>query len=115
MRQVSEDHTHVGWLRRKGELNEREARSHPRKNVLTQALGAGHRYLNPQLGVIDYQPGDQFLLCTDGVNEGIWDRAIEDMLCAPNAEAGSPAASWLPMPLANRGETMPPPWLFNLR
>jgi PPM family protein phosphatase len=79
MRQVTEDHTHVGWLRRTGKLNEREARTHPRKNVLTQALGAGHRYLNPQMGVIDYEPGDRFVLCTDGVTEGLWDRAIEEL------------------------------------
>ena len=79
MRQVTEDHSHVGWLRRSGQLNEREARFHPRKNVLTQALGAGHRYLNPQLGVLDYEPGDQFVLCSDGVTEGLWDRAIEEI------------------------------------
>ncbi len=78
MRQVTEDHSHVGWLRRSGQLNEREARFHPRKNVLTQALGAGHRYLNPQLGVVDYEPGDLFVLCSDGVTEGLWDRAIEE-------------------------------------
>ncbi len=77
MRQITEDHTHVGWLRRSGKLNERQARMHPRKNVLTQALGAGHRYLNPQVGVLDYHPGDQFILCSDGVTEGLWDRGIE--------------------------------------
>ena len=37
MKQVTEDHSHVGWLRRDGKLNEREARMHPRKNVLAQA------------------------------------------------------------------------------
>lgn len=78
--QITEDHTHVGWLRRKGQLNEREARMHPRKNVLAQALGAGHRYLNPHIGVLDYSAGDKFLLCTDGVTEGLWDRALKDHL-----------------------------------
>lgn len=83
MRQVTDDHTHVGWLRRKGELNERQARSHPRKNVLSQSLGSGHRYLNPQIGVLDYAPGDRFLLCSDGVNEGLWDRALEERVRTP--------------------------------
>lgn len=78
IRQITEDHTHVGWLRRNGQINEREHRNHPRKNVLTQALGAGHRYLNPQLGILDFLPGDQFVLCSDGVVEGLWDRGIED-------------------------------------
>lgn len=77
--QITEDHTHVGWLRRTGKLNEREARMHPRKNVLAQALGAGHRYLVPQVGVLDYDPGDRFVLCSDGVIDGLWDRGIEDI------------------------------------
>ncbi|MBX3421854.1 MAG: serine/threonine-protein phosphatase [Pirellulaceae bacterium] len=84
--QISEDHTHVGWLRRTGKINEREHRQHPRKNVLLQALGAGHRYLNPQIGALDYQPGDQFVLCSDGVIEGLWDRGIEDLVRCPAAE-----------------------------
>jgi PPM family protein phosphatase len=78
--QVSEDHTHVGWLRRRGELNEREARMHPRKNVLAQALGAGHQYLKPHMGSLAYQAGDRFVLCTDGLNEGLWDRGIEELV-----------------------------------
>jgi len=79
MQQVTEDHTHVGWLRRQGQLNEREGRMHPRKNVLAQALGAGHRYLVPQVGVLDYDPGDRFVLCSDGVVDGLWDRGIEEI------------------------------------
>lgn len=88
MVQVTEDHTHVGWLRRNGKLNEREARSHPRKNVLTQALGAGHRYLNPHIGILDYAPGDRFVLCSDGVTDGLWDRAIEEVACANEISQG---------------------------
>lgn len=86
MKQLTEDHTHVGWLRRTGQINEREQRNHPRKNVLTQALGAGHRYMNPQCGVVDYQPGDQFVLCSDGVVDGLWDRGIEDLIRNHQAE-----------------------------
>lgn len=81
--QVTEDHTHVGWLRRKGELNERQARMHPRKNVLAQALGAGHQFLKPHIGRLDYQAGDQFVLCSDGLIEGLWDRGIEEIVRTP--------------------------------
>ena len=79
MTQVTEDHSHVGWLRRSGQLNERQARSHPRKNVLAQALGAGHRYLRPHMGVIKYEAGDSIVLCSDGVTDGLWDNRIEAM------------------------------------
>jgi len=88
MKQVSEDHTHVGWLRRAGKLNEREARNHPRRNVLSQSLGAGNQIIRPQLSVVDVAPGDKLLLCTDGVTEALWDRAIEELLEAPDDATG---------------------------
>lgn len=86
MRQISEDHTHVGWLRRGGKLNEREARTHPRKNVLAQALGAGNQTIHPQIDEIRCDQGDRLLLCTDGVMEGLWDRGIEELLRTPPSE-----------------------------
>ena len=84
IQQVTEDHTYVGYLRRIGQLNEREAREHPQRTVLSQCLGAGHRYLKPQLGSLDYISGDSFILCTDGVNDGLWDRGIEEMIKSPS-------------------------------
>jgi protein phosphatase len=66
LRQLTYDDTHVGWLLRNGKINEREARSHPRRNVLQRALGAGHQFVEPQVGSVGCVPGDRFLLCTDG-------------------------------------------------
>ena len=80
LHQLSEDHTYVGWMRRQGKLNEREAREHPRKNALDQALGAQHQFLKPNLGIEQLQHGDKFLLCSDGVTEALWDHRIEHML-----------------------------------
>ncbi len=94
MKQLTEDHTHVGWLRRNGQINEREAREHPRRSVLSQCLGAGHRYLHPQFGSVKLFAGDKFVLCTDGVNEGLWDRRIDDIVRSPFTESsGSKALS----------------------
>ncbi len=84
MKQITEDHSHVGWLRRSGKINEREQRMHPRKNVLEQALGAGHQFIKPQFGAVQWKPGDKFLLCTDGVVDGLWDRAIQEIIVDPN-------------------------------
>lgn len=99
--QITEDHSHIGWLRRNGKLNEREARTHPRKNVLAQALGAGHRYLNPHIGVYDYDPGDQFLLCSDGVTDGLWDRGIEERIRQETNESEDSSAEKLVMAAVN--------------
>jgi protein phosphatase len=78
--QVTHDHSHVGWLRRKGQLNEREARTHPRRNALQQALGAGHQFIEPHIGAVGHRPGDRFLICSDGLVDGLWDRQIEELL-----------------------------------
>ena len=80
IKQVSEDDTHVGWLFRNGQLNEREAKTHPRRNVLQKALGAGHHYIDPQIGAISLEPGARFLLCTDGITDGLYDARLEEAL-----------------------------------
>jgi serine/threonine protein phosphatase PrpC len=78
--QLTHDHTHVGGLRRTGQLNEREARTHPRRNALQQVLGAGHQFVEPHLGAVACQPGDRFLFCTDGLVDGLWDRRLAEAL-----------------------------------
>ena len=86
--QVTHDHSHVGWLRRKGSLNEREARTHPRRNALNQALGAGHQFIEPHIGAVGHAPGDRFLICSDGLIEGLWDRQIGELIRAAPAGPG---------------------------
>jgi protein phosphatase len=86
MIQVTHDHSFVGWLRRQGKINEREARMHPARNSLNQALGAGHQKLEPHLGSVSCQPGDRFLLCSDGVTDGLWDQRLESYLQRPLAD-----------------------------
>ena len=85
MEQLTEDHTYVGWLRRTGKLNERESRFHPRKNVLSKALGAGNQFAEPQCGVFELKPNEKLVLCTDGITDGLWDRAIHDMVLEPES------------------------------
>lgn len=85
--QVTHDHSYVGWLSRQGKLNEREARTHPRKSVLNQSLGAGTQSLDPHLGAVSCQAGDRFLLCTDGVIDGLWNGKLSEFMVAPPAES----------------------------
>jgi protein phosphatase len=77
--QVSHDHSYVGTQRRKGTMNEREARSDPRRSALQQALGAGNQFIEPQIGAIGHRPGDRFVVCSDGVIDGLWDRELEEI------------------------------------
>jgi protein phosphatase len=82
LNQLTHDHSYVGTLRRSGQINEREARTHPRRNALQQALGAGHQFMEPQLGAVGHQPGDRFLICSDGLTDGLWDYQLDDMIRA---------------------------------
>jgi protein phosphatase len=95
MTQVSHDHTQVGWMHRKGHITEREARNHPGRSSLQQALGAGHQFVDPQFGAVGLQPGDRFLICSDGVVDGLWNRRIEEFL------AGGEPAGELAMSIVN--------------
>ena len=82
-RQISHDDTHIGWLRRQGRISEREARQHPRRTALQKGLGADYQFVTPQVGSVYLQPGDKFLLCTDGLTEGLFDSQLADHLSTP--------------------------------
>jgi PPM family protein phosphatase len=106
LKQVSEDHTHVGWLRRQGKLNEMQARMHPQRNILQQALGGRIQFVNPQVGAIGYEPGDRFLICSDGLIDGHFDRALNDQLREgppPGADVGTPAQRLVEKAVRNDG------------
>ena len=83
IRQLTQDHTHVGWLYQQGKLNEREARNHPGRNALQQVLGGKTQFLQHDTGSIKHEPGDTYLLCTDGVIEGLWDRGLMRQIISP--------------------------------
>ena len=83
MRQITHDDTHVGWLFRNAQVNEREARNHPARSSLQRALGAGHQFVDPQVGSVACERGDLFLLCTDGVVDGLFDAHLLEILRGP--------------------------------
>ena len=73
--QLTDDDTHVGWLRRTGQISELEARMHPAKNRLQKALGAGNQFVNPQVREIS---------CSSGVAAFVKRR----LNCCTSSEAG---------------------------
>ncbi|MSR67039.1 MAG: serine/threonine-protein phosphatase [Pedosphaera sp.] len=87
LKQLSEDDTHVAWLLRNGKITEHEARTHPRRNVLQKALGGGHQFVDPQVGAVPYESGDIFLLCSDGLVDGLFEHRLIDLLRSDDSEA----------------------------
>lgn len=66
LEQLSRDHSQVQRLVDAGLLAAEEADSHPNANVITKAVG-GAVHLAVDVVMLDVQPGDRFLLCSDGL------------------------------------------------
>lgn len=66
--QLTRDHSYVGRLVESGIVRSEDAQSHPQRHILTAALGSG-REISPDSSdqPIPLQPGDNILLCTDGL------------------------------------------------
>lgn len=95
VQQVSHDHTHVGWQQRNGEISEMQARSHSGRNALQQAMGGKTQNLSPHFGAVGYEPGDIFMLCSDGLVEGLWDSGIKRLIRNPPKNAPEDVAQRL--------------------
>lgn len=66
LQQLTDDHSLVAELVRNGGLTEAEAKNHPRRNVLTHALGSDCQ-LKLEISQVPALAGDKFLLCSDGL------------------------------------------------
>ena len=66
--QISVDHTFVQRLIDEGRLRPEEAETHPHKNVLMRVLGDVDASPELDLATLDVQPGERWLLCSDGLN-----------------------------------------------
>ncbi|TLP61918.1 MULTISPECIES: PP2C family protein-serine/threonine phosphatase [Pseudomonas] len=76
---LSHDHSYVQELQDSGLLNEAEARVHPRGNIVTRAIGVEDHF-ELQSVALQVQPGDTYLLCSDGLNKTAEDHEIADVL-----------------------------------
>jgi PPM family protein phosphatase len=75
LEQLTDDHSLVGELIRSGKLTREEAEVHPQRSVITRALGTDPN-VDVDTFVVDTQPGDIFLLCSDGLSGMVSDQAI---------------------------------------
>ena len=78
-RQITNDHAYVQEMLQKGELREEDARSHPKKNIITRAVGALEDIEIDFFDVI-IQEGDEILLCSDGLTNMLEDTEIERII-----------------------------------
>ncbi len=106
---LTRDHSVVSLLVSHGKISAAEARHHPRRNVVTRALGVSTT-VEPDLCEVRVAPGDRFLLCTDGISGALsdaeihrlvkevatdLDRAVASLIDAANARGGRDNATVL--------------------
>ena len=78
LHKVTVDHTLVNLLVKSGELSEKEAKNHPKKNVLMRALGAS---VDVEVDIFNVELGiDGIFLCSDGLTNMLDDNTIEKIL-----------------------------------
>jgi PPM family protein phosphatase len=79
LEQVTLDHSLVEEQIRLGQMSQEEALRSPLKNVITRALGT-QSAVTPDIFEFETEPGDLFLLCSDGLVRELSDSVIESLL-----------------------------------
>ena len=91
MHQISEDHSYVEEMRRRGKITEADARTHPQKNLITRAVGV-EPYVEGDLLEVRLNEKDMLLLCSDGLTGMAEDSRIAEVLAnAPTLELAGDA------------------------
>ena len=80
--QLTRDHTAAWSQWKRGEISEIQYRTHPRRAALFEVVGGGFANLYPHFAAVQYQAGDRFLVCSDGLIDGLWERHLSEGLAA---------------------------------
>jgi PPM family protein phosphatase len=83
LRQVTDDHSWVGEMVRRGEITWAEAATHPHRSVITKALGTDGE-ATPDLLEVTLEAGDRLLLCSDGLSGMVSNESIQEILRRPD-------------------------------
>ncbi len=76
---LTRDHSMVAEWVRQGVISEEEAESHPRRSELTRAVGIEPE-IEPEFASFEVEPGDRFLLCSDGLSGMVRDEEIGNIM-----------------------------------
>ena len=79
---VTRDHSVVQEMIEKGQITEEQARSHPRRNFITRALGVQEQE-SGEYDELTLEDGDKLLLCTDGLTNMVEAAKIQEILQHP--------------------------------
>ena len=88
MAQITHDHSLVEEQIRMGRMTRAEAARSPFRNVITRVLGT-QQSVTPDVIEAEVEPGDLFLLCSDGLTHELADEEIESVLNSAQSELAS--------------------------
>lgn len=89
---LTEDHTAVAEMVRLGGLTEEQAKDHPWAHVLSRVVGKGD--VEVQTSLVELEPGDRFLICSDGFSDSLQDpNWISDVVQQPPNESAKALVS----------------------
>ena len=80
MKQITVDHSYVEEMVRKGEIQRKDARIHPKKNVITRAVGVEENVEADFYEIETDRDSEFLLLCTDGLTNMVEDDEIRHMV-----------------------------------
>jgi PPM family protein phosphatase len=103
LEQLTDDHTLVNELAKSGQLSPEEAANHPRRNVITRALGTD-RDVTVDVLAIDWAAGDRLLLCSDGLSGMVEPAMLLAALEEPNSTLEQQAETLIDLALAAGGD-----------
>ena len=83
--QITRDHSIVQSMLEQGEIDAQQAKHHPRKNIITRAIGVLET-IEPEYNEIELSDNDIILLCTDGLTNFVEDNRIKEILIDTNFE-----------------------------
>jgi protein phosphatase len=79
LQRITIDHSLVEEYLRMGKITQEEAKNFPQKNIILRALGQ-QKVVDVEINVYQPQPGDIFLLCSDGLSGMISDEVMQSIL-----------------------------------
>ncbi|GIQ67692.1 Stp1/IreP family PP2C-type Ser/Thr phosphatase [Xylanibacillus composti] len=77
--QLTEDHSLVNELVKSGQITAEEAATHPRRNILTKAMGTDP-FVDPDVRLHDWKAGDLLLICSDGLTSMVGEDRISEFV-----------------------------------
>lgn len=75
IRKLTKDHSYVQQLVEDGKITREEATNHPKKNMLTKALGCTP-YVEPDIRARNVEKGDIIIMCSDGLTNMVTEQEI---------------------------------------